>query len=54
MNQLGITPNKRIYNVANEDRNTDSMDDGDDETTKSEDVEMPNKGEHTSMSDDVC
>ena len=53
VNQWGITPNKRKCNVASEDRNTDSMNDGDDEATASEDVEMPNKGEHTSMRDDA-
>ena len=51
--QLGVTPNKRQCNVAREDRKTDSMDNGDDEATESEDVEMPNKGEHTSMRDDA-
>ena len=52
VNQRGVTPNKRQCSVASEDRNTDSMDDGDDEATESEDVETPNKGEHTSMRDD--
>ena len=44
VNQLGISPDKRQCNGASEDGSTDSMDDGDDEVTESEDVETPNKG----------
>ena len=53
VNQLGISPDKRQCNGASEDGSTDSMDDGDDEVTESEDVETPNKGEHTSMRDNA-